>query len=132
MKSKSGKDRIFLVGIIFTIVFGLTVASAAQQPGTLTGTVLGPDGAIVPNTEVEVRWNDVSHVTNKGMRPRRRSIIITADMAGQYSIQLPPGNWDVFAYHDGFAPACTLALIDKGKTTTTDLRLTKYAPMSLQ
>ena len=38
-------------------------------------------------------------------------------MAGEFSVKLPPGNWDVFAYHDGFAPTCTVAFIEPGKVT---------------
>ena len=37
-------------------------------------------------------------------------------------IRLLPGAWDVFAYHDGFVPACTVVGVDTHQTTNVELK----------
>lgn len=105
---------------------------AAGQPGTLSGTVLDPQGAAVSNVSIEVRWNDVNHGTGLEKGPRSKTLKVKTNSAGEFSVNLQPGDWDVFAYLDGFAPTCTVVLIEPGKTTNTKLRLPAYAAMSIQ
>jgi hypothetical protein len=52
-------------------------------------------------------------------------------MAGEFSVKLPPGDWHVFAYHDGFATTCTVVFIEPGKVITAKLRFPGYAAMSM-
>ncbi|HXT76479.1 MAG TPA: carboxypeptidase-like regulatory domain-containing protein [Candidatus Eisenbacteria bacterium] len=100
-----------------------------QQGGTVNRTLVDPQGATVSNAHIELRWNYVSPGKQK---PRRKtSLQVTTDGAGRFSASLAPGNWDVFAYSDGFAPTCTIVLVESGKTTAVDLRFPNYAPMAL-
>jgi hypothetical protein len=100
-----------------------------QQGGTVNGTLVDPQGATVSNARIELRWN---YVIPGKQKPRRKtSLQVTTDDAGRFAASLPPGNWDVFAYSDGFAPTCTIVLVESGKTTAVDLRFPSYAPLAL-
>jgi uncharacterized GH25 family protein len=118
-------------GLIFVAALVVSAALGAEQPGTLKGTLLDPQGAAVPNAVIELRWNDVNQGTGARKTPRNKTLQVRTDTAGQFSLQLAPGDWDVFAYLNGFAPTCTVVRIDAGSTTSTSLRFPVLAPMSL-
>jgi hypothetical protein len=68
----------------------------------------------------------------KEKQSRKKMLRVSTDSAGRFSVTLLPGNWDVFAYRDGFAPTCAITLIQPGKTTSIDLRFSRFAAMSIQ
>jgi hypothetical protein len=105
----------------------------------LNGTLVDPQGAAIPNSIIELRWNYLDTrmswdgvLPKKEKQPRKKMLRVNTDSAGRFSVTLLPGNWDVFAYRDGFAPTCTIALIQPGKTTSIDLRFSRFAAMSIQ
>lgn len=81
-----------------------------QDNGILTGSVIDPTGVAVPNSPVTLRWNDLgapmswNGVPGKRKRPHKTELTVFTDSVGRLSVPLLPGAWDVFAYHDGFAP----------------------------
>jgi Carboxypeptidase regulatory-like domain len=123
--------------LIFSVI--LEAAALGQGLGTLSGSVVDPQGAAVSNSTVELRWNYVDNrMSWNGARPKvqkqrhNKTRQVSTDMAGRFSVALPEGNWDVFAYRDGFAPTCTIVLIESGKATKVELRFPKLAAMSVQ
>jgi hypothetical protein len=111
----------------------------AQEAGTLNGTLVDPQGAAVPNSVIELRWNYLDNRMSwdgarpkREKQPRKKMLRVNTDSAGRFSVALLPGNWDVFVYRDGFAPTCTIALIEPGKTTSIDFHFPGLAGMSVQ
>ena len=110
-----------------------------QEVGTLTGTLVGPDGA-VPNVYVDLRWNNSGDngMCWNGVCPkarkqlRKKTLRVATDSGGRFSIALTAGNWDVFAYFDGYAPTCAGVLIEPGKTTTLALQFPRKTASSIQ
>ena len=129
-----------VICVLAVVVAGFNSSSFAQQVGSVSGTVSDPQGARMPNVRIQLRWNtrqDSGGVITgklkgprKTWRPRKEWLHVNTDSAGQFSIEAPVGNWDVFAYLDGFAPSCTVVSVEAEKTIKVELRLA-FAPMSL-
>lgn len=106
-----------------------SVSEAAKQ-GVLTGTVTGPSGAVFPNANVWIRWNDTTGLMGEGRRakkPHQRELRTRTDDSGQFSLHLEPGTYDVFVYADAFEPACAIAFITPGEVRELKLRLPAHA-----
>ena len=125
----------------FSLLIGAAVSlsAVAQQTGTLNGTLLDPQGAAVPNSVIELRWNYVDNrmqwgkeKLQKQKQPSKKILEVSTDSTGKFSVVLREGNWDVFAYRDGFAPTCAMVLIEGGKSSSLELRLPRFAPMPVQ
>jgi Carboxypeptidase regulatory-like domain len=138
--NSSGKFALF-VALMSTCVVGLMVSggAVAQETGTLTGVVFDPQGATAPNSEVELRWNDATGEMcwtapncPKAKKPRIKSVHATTGTDGKFTAKVPAGNWDVFAYHDGFVPTCTTVSVEAEKTTNIELRLPRNVVTSIQ
>jgi Carboxypeptidase regulatory-like domain len=138
--NSSGKFVIF-VALVFTCALTLMIGAVAlaQETGTLTGVVFDPQGATGPGVEVELRWNDASGEVcwtapncPKAKKPRIKSVHVTTGRDGKFSAKVPAGNWDVFAYHDGFVPTCITVSVEAEKTTNIELRLPRYVVTSIQ
>jgi hypothetical protein len=139
MTPKPASGCIPIAAVIFVTAMILGGTALAQEAGTLNGTLVDPQGAALPNSTIQVRWNYVDgRMSLDGVRPknekqpRKRVLQVSTDSAGRFSITLPSGNWDVFAYRDGFAPTCTIALIEPGRTTSIDLHFSRLAAMSIE
>ena len=114
--------------LIFLI--GLTAAGSSSvklKKGTLKGSLFDPSGAVI-SSSISLRWNDLGDemswdgVKRKHPTPRKKEVSVPTDAAGRFSVDLTPGTWDVFAYHDGFVPTCTVVSIEPGKATSVELR----------
>jgi hypothetical protein len=134
--------RMCIAWVAFAATISICGNVRAQEMGRLSGILLDPQGAAMAKFPVHLRLNNRPEaggiVTGKvksheqRSRPRSRWLDTATDDAGQFSIEVPPGDWDVFVYGDGFAPICTVVLVESGKTEKIELRFSRYAPMSLQ
>lgn len=134
-----------LYALLLRFILACAVASTAatilqaQGRGTLKGTILDPQGAAAPGVGIELRWNSAStdmcwtapHCPKRRI-PRQKFLRLSTDRAGAFSVDLPPGYWDVFAYHDGLAPTCTIVYVTSGEATDIELRLPKNAGTAIQ
>jgi hypothetical protein len=140
MLSKALFGSISKVARLILIVAILLPAAPAQEIGVLRGTLLDPEGAALANVEIELRWNNInndmhwdrSERVTKRTPPTKRTLKISTNSAGEFSVNLQAGNWDIFAYRDGFAPTCTVVLIESGKTTNISLRFPGRPAMPVQ
>lgn len=121
------------------LMFVLCSTLAAQETGVLTGTMSDPQGARISNSAITLRWNYIGNRMSwngrkppREKRPRKKFLEVITDGAGQFSIKLLSGNWDVLAYRDGFAPTCAIVIVEAGKTANIDLRFPQMAPMPVQ
>jgi hypothetical protein len=119
------KARTYLVAAF--VVFSFTMM--AQSKGTLKGTLSDPSGAAVANSVIEIRWNAIGASHQPAIRHKKTTS--TTDTAGAFVIELAPGDYDVFAYRDGFAPTCGVVSISAGETAKLVLRFPGFAPQSL-
>jgi hypothetical protein len=81
-------------------------ASSAADLATLSGTVVDSAGAVIPNTHVIVHWDSAGLdgvKDNIGVNDDKSA---TTDAAGHFSLELPPGVYDVFVASAGFFPRC--------------------------
>ena len=82
----------------------LTVVSA--HAATLSGTVVDYVGAAVPDARVIIHWDSLGldGVTdNAGLKD---DTIAATNATGHFSLELPPGVYDVFVAAAGFFPHC--------------------------
>jgi hypothetical protein len=137
---KTVSVHVLGVALILVIaLIGSSGAPVAQEMATLTGTLSDPQGAVVANANIDLRWNYLDNLMSwdavrhkKQKQPRKKVLKVSTDNEGRFSVTLLPGNWDVFAYRDGFAPICTIVLIEAGKTTSINLHFPRFAAMSVQ
>ncbi|HEV3457899.1 MAG TPA: carboxypeptidase regulatory-like domain-containing protein, partial [Thermoanaerobaculia bacterium] len=94
---------------------GLTAAAAATAQtttGAIEGRVLGPDGGVLPGVTV----------TATGALPASR--VAETDDFGIYHLSLlPPGDYEVHAERQGFAPQKSTAIVSVLATTRLDFHL---------
>jgi hypothetical protein len=102
------------------LVIGLVgPVTATAQSGTLNGTVVDSEGAVVASAYVLVH-HDVSGSTD---RESRRDIIRTTDARGRFRVQLEPGFYDACFMATGFTPECQKILLKPGETIDRKIRL---------
>ena len=88
----------------------MAMAVTAQQTGTITGTVKGPDGSPLPGASVTVQGS-----------PRRA----TTNNAGSYSLTLHAGNYTVVASFVGYGSARQSVALQVGETLTLNFALSE-------
>ena len=85
---------VAIVAVSFCLAGGLVNAQSGGSSGSVNGTVLDPDGAVVPNATVEIQ-DPVSHFDRS----------TTTDKAGNFSIPNVPFNpYHMTVKAEGFAP----------------------------
>jgi len=139
MMLRTGSAYIFMIAVVLVAAMILSTSAVAQGTGVLNGSLVDPQGAANSKAEISLRWNYTDNDMKwngvggeKQKPPRRRLLRLVTDSAGRYSVKLTPGNWNIFAYNDGFAPTCAIALVELGKTTIVNLQFSRYAAMSVQ
>ncbi len=102
--------RYVLVAIAATFIG--TVEVAAQVPaGSITGSLLDPQGRVVVGADVTAQAADAKYT-------------FTTDAAGAFRfLNLPPGRYDVIATLSGFADSASEAIVEVGKTSDLQVQL---------
>ena len=137
MSMRTAYSCFAVAALLFVAVAIVNARPTRQEIGALNGTLLDPQGAALPNAKIQFRFNYVddrmSWDGRRGIKPKRKaSPVVLTDTAGQFSVKLPLGNWDVFAFRDGYAPTCTIVLIQSDHATQVELRFPRMAAMSIQ
>ena len=104
------------VALFILLLLGtLTTATslfAQENPGTITGLVSDPTGALIPNAQI-------SAVHSSG-----RSEIATSDSGGLYAFQLPAGEYQLEARAPGFQSSTPITVrVLSGRSLKHDIRL---------
>lgn len=112
-------EDAFEVGI--SIGTGETVSqdvtmTKAPPKGTLSGTVVGPDGNPVSKASVEAVDDTYTNFEQT-----------TADGSGQFSLSLPEGTYEVTADAPGYAEGVSTNISVTGSDTTTSVQLSQAA-----
>jgi hypothetical protein len=131
MTRRTVVSQLNLALLLLVAAILASTSVVAQQVGTFAGTLTDPQGAAVANSVVELRWNDVGSAQHRHKRRAKRHITTSTDSAGRFSLSLYPGDYDVFAYRDGFAPICTVVFVEFAETKSIDLRFPALAPQPI-
>jgi hypothetical protein len=119
--------RKCLLFVCCFILCGATPAIAA----TLSGTVRDSLGAAIPRAHVVVHWDPSGSSYLKDNLGTSDDKVVTTDQNGQFSLDLPPGFYDVFIAASAFSPHCEkVRLSGKGRKGF-DVKL-KVSPVTSQ
>jgi hypothetical protein len=106
------RSEKFLTVLLSGLLLGLT-AKAQVTSGQISGRVVDPNGAVVPNASVTT--------TNTSTNLIRQT---NTDGEGNYAFQLlPPGNYLVTATAQGFQKSNLKVVVNIAQTTTADISL---------
>jgi hypothetical protein len=96
-----------------SLIFALTVFST--DLATLSGSVVDPMNAVIPNSRVIVHWDSAGLDGVKDNVGINDDKSVTTDEAGHFSLDLPPGVYDVVVMAKGFSPHCEKLTIQTEK-----------------
>ena len=102
------------VGSMVLLLLAASVAASRVRTGTLSGTVIGPDGAAVAGARVTVQQSDGRHAHAK-----------LTDAEGRFTFRLlAVGPYDLRAYSDGvWSEWQHQVIVRTGKPTRIQIRL---------
>jgi hypothetical protein len=106
----------------FALFLMLSVVST--RAGTLSGTVRDPEGAAISNVHIVIHWDSSGSAYLKDNLGIRQDFVATTDMNGHYSVELPPGFYDVFVSATTFSPRCDKLRLRGKENRTYDVKLT--------
>src|SRR6202034_4338136 len=96
----------------FAVLFAVSALTVwAQGAGTIKGTVKDPSAAVIPNAAV--------HVTGGGQTREAKT-----DNSGQFTITIPPGQYDIKITAPGFVDADQPNVsVTNGQTSPLDISM---------
>jgi Carboxypeptidase regulatory-like domain len=112
--------------------FLVLLMSSSAQATTLRGTVMDSMGAAIPNAHIIIHWDSVGleGVTeNVGLKKDKSA---TSDATGHFSLDLPPGVYDVFVAAGGFYPRCEKISLKKNEIHLYEVTLTVSRMLSIR
>jgi hypothetical protein len=96
------------------IVLSLCPSGWADPPGSITGRVLDPSGAVIPGVNITIANLDTN---------QRQTVVTNSE--GFYSFAVPPGRYQLEAHQPGFRDFIASGVVlETGKTLDLDLKLT--------
>lgn len=113
--------------IRFAVILLFSVVSA--RAGTLSGTVRDSEGAVISNAHVVVHWDSSGSNYLKDNLGIKQDIAATTDSSGHFSMELPPGFYDVFVTAIAFTPRCDKVRLKGQEARTYDPKL-KVSPVT--
>ncbi|HYV64047.1 MAG TPA: carboxypeptidase-like regulatory domain-containing protein [Bryobacteraceae bacterium] len=109
-------------GLLFGIALTMSVQLCAEN--LFKGTVNDSEGASIGGATILIRWDSsgsaVGLKTNIGIK---EDVVLRSGPDGTFSVQLPPGFYDVFISSMAFTPVCRKIRIRDGGTVTFNPRL---------
>src|SRR5215208_2270759 len=112
------KIQLFAVSLLFTLLIAPSIV-AQSLTGTIQGTVVDVNGAVVSGADVEIKNHDTGVTKN-----------LTTNEDGRFNaLQLQPGNYLITVSKSGFAPSELNTALTVGQTLTPSFEL---KPSSVQ
>jgi len=110
----------------------LLMSAFASSATTLSGTVRDSQGAVIPKAHIVIHWDPSGSNylgNNVGIK---EDITLSTDSNGKFSLELPPGFYDVFVTATAFTPRCDkIRLKDTPRTFDVKLKLSLVASKEL-
>jgi hypothetical protein len=82
------------------------------------------EGAAISNAHIVVHWDSSGFNYLKDNLGIKQDIAATTDARGRFSVELPPGFYDVFVTATAFSPRCDKVRVKGKETRTYDVKLT--------
>jgi hypothetical protein len=98
--------RTLLVALCTGLSLTLVTPVASPEIATLSVTVIDSTGAVIPNSSVIVHWDSAGLDDVKDNIGTKEDKVATTDATGSFSLEIPPGVYDVFVAAAGFSPHC--------------------------
>lgn len=106
------------LGILVSVLVMGTLAFPAAN-GTLKGVVTDSEGAAIRHATVRVHWDEsgagVGLKTNVGIK---QDLTANTNEKGEFSLEVPPGFYDVFISANAFTPQCRKVRVRPGETAS--------------
>lgn len=106
----------------------LLFSVVSTRAGTLSGTVRDSEGAVIANAHVVVHWDPSGSNYLKDNIGIKQDIAATTDSSGHFSVELPPGFYDVFVSAMAFTPHCDKVRVKDKEPRTYEVKL-KISPV---
>jgi Carboxypeptidase regulatory-like domain len=115
-----------------SVILLLLISAFTCKAATFSGTVRDSLGAVIANAHVVIHWDPAGSNylgDNVGIR---EDISVSTDSDGKFSLELPPGFYDVFVTATAFTPYCEkIRLKDRPKTYDVKLKVSPVASKEL-
>jgi hypothetical protein len=106
----------------------LLVFAFASRATTLSGTVRDSEGAVIAKAHVVIHWDFAGAAYLGDNVAIKEDITVSSDSDGKFSLDLPPGFYDVFVAASAFTPHCEkIRLKDKPLTFGVKLKVSPVA-----
>jgi hypothetical protein len=106
------------------IALCLALAVAAFGETKVTSTVTDESGAAISGAMILIHWDSAGSTvglnTNVGIK---KDLVLTTDARGNFSVELPPGFYDLFVSAMAFTPACRKIRLKGAATSEVRFRL---------
>ena len=93
--------------LLLSLALALAFSRSLFADSPLHGTVADEGGAGIGQAMVLLHWNSAGSTvglsSNVGIR---RDVVLYTDNKGQFSVNLPPGFYDIFVTARAFSPTC--------------------------
>jgi len=108
------------------------MTALASGATTLSGTVRDSEGAVIAKAHVVIHWDSAGSNYLGDNLGIKKDVTLSTDSEGRFSLDLPPGFYDVFIAATAFTPHCDkIRLKDKPKTYDVKLKLSPVASKEL-
>jgi hypothetical protein len=101
----------------------LMLATVPAKAGTLAGTVLDSESAVIADAHIVVHWDHAGSNYLKDNLGIKGDMIAASDSRGQFSLELPSGFYDVFVSAAAFSPHCDKIRLQGKETKTYKIKL---------
>ena len=106
------------LAVLFSVLSMVTLAFPNAN-GTLKGAVTDSEGAAIRHATVRIHWDEsgarVGLKTNVGIK---QDLTASTSERGEFSMEVPPGFYDVFISANGFTPQCRKVRVRPGETAS--------------
>ena len=98
----------------------LLIAAVSTHAATLSGTIRDSEGAAIANAHVIIHWDSTSRNHNVGISEDK---VFSTDVNGKFSLELPPGLYDIFVAATASSPHCEKIRMKGSEPSTYEIRL---------
>lgn len=113
----------------FLVVIFVLFTGASIEAATLSGSVRDAQGAVIAKAHVIIHWDSSGSNYLKDNIGIGQDITATTDSNGVFSLELPPGFYDVFVTAISFSPHCDKVRLKGTGTAKYEVKL-KISPVT--
>jgi hypothetical protein len=101
---------------VFCLALLLLTCALTTHAATLSGTIRDSEGAVIAKAHIVVHWDESGANYLGDNLGVKEDITMSTDSNGKFSLEIPPGFYDVFVAATGFAPYCEKVRLKEKQT----------------